>query len=167
METQQQKGIHGGESTSPQQRQAEQQIKADDGAEDLRQIGSRDGELRQQPKEYVERVRIFPSAPLGKIQTGDNAQSGAEVLQNHGHDIGHEQHPDQHIAETGATLDVRGPVARVHVAHTDEVGWPHEGNQAAQAAALFHVNPGTEAVTDGSAGGQDGQCTTAATLTPM
>ena len=43
----------------------------------------------------VDSRRIVVVAGLGQVAAGHQAQPGAEGLQQHGHGVAHQQHPDQ------------------------------------------------------------------------
>ena len=71
---------------------------------------------------------------MGQVAAGDDAEAGAERLQQHSHGIGEHQHPEQLVAEARAAFEVGGPIAGVHVADGDEVGGAGEGEEAAEEA---------------------------------
>ena len=63
-------------------------------------------------------------------------QPSGQGLKQDRHQIGHQKHPDQRVAEPGTSLQIRRPVARVHVADAHQVGRPQEGEKPAQLLPL-------------------------------
>ncbi len=59
-------------------------------------------------------------------------QPRRQRLEQDGHHVGHQQDPDQRIAEPRPARQVRRPVPRVHVADTHQVGRPQERQELAQ-----------------------------------
>ena len=59
-----------------------------------------------------------------------NPKPGAEGLEEDGHGVAHQQHPDEPIAESQPAFDVGCPVSRVHVSDRDQIGRPGEGEQS-------------------------------------
>ena len=68
--------------------------------------------------------------------TRNHPQPCGKGLEENRHQIGHQKHPDQRVAEPGTSLQIRRPVARVHVADTHQVGRPQEGEKPAQLLPL-------------------------------
>ena len=60
----------------------------------------------------------------------------ARVCSRIGHQVRHQQDPDQRIAEPGTSLQVRRPVPRVHVADADQIGRPQECQELPQTRFL-------------------------------
>src|SRR5437773_1285816 len=74
------------------------------------------------------------AARLGEILAGDHPEAGREGLEQHRHEIAHDEHPDELVAEARAAGEVGRPVARVHVADAHQVGGPGEGEHAPEPA---------------------------------
>ncbi len=130
LEPEQQQGIGGGEQDADQQRNVEQQVEPDGRAQDFGQVAGGDGDFAQPPQGEVDAARIGFAAGLGQVAAGDDAEAGAEGLQQDGHGVRHHQDPEQSIAEAGAAFEVGGPVAGIHVADADQIGGSGEGEHA-------------------------------------
>ena len=85
-------------------------------------------------------AREVLAAELGQVAAGDHADLGRQVLDQHRHQVGREDHPQQQVAVLGAAGDVRGEVARVHVGHRG-----HE-RRAEQRQAVAHAAAGPQAL---------------------
>ena len=66
------------------------------------------------------------AAALGQVLAGHHAQPGRNHLQEHGHQAGQADDPQQPVLELGAALQVGAPVAGVHVADAHQHGRPDE-----------------------------------------
>ena len=63
----------------------------------------------------VDRPREVLAAQLGQVPPGGDADLRRQVLDQHRHQVGREDHPQQQVAVLGAAGDVGGEVARVDV----------------------------------------------------
>ena len=77
-----------------------------------------------------DRPRIGLAAGLRQVAAANDAEPRAQRLQQDGHGVRHDQHPEQLVAEARAAFQVGGPVARIHVADADQVGGPGEREHA-------------------------------------
>jgi hypothetical protein len=116
--------------STPRARQAEQQVQADGHADHFGQVAGRDRDLGQDVERDVDHSRVGVPRGLRQVEAAHDAQAAAEALQQQRHQVAHQQHPDELVAEGAAAGDVGGPVARVHVADADQVGGPDEGEHA-------------------------------------
>ena len=132
LQVQKRERVEGRDQTAPEHGQTEQELQGDDGSQNLRQVACRDGHLGKDPEHQVEPGRILRPAGLGQVVTRHNPQPRGQRLEEDRHQVGHQEDPDQRIAEPGAPLQVRRPVARVHVAHAHQVRRPKKGEQPAQ-----------------------------------
>lgn len=123
------------EQRAPGQRQAEQQLQGDGGADHLGQVAGDDRRLAGQPQQAAGARRVAFAAGLGQVQAAGDAQARGQRLQQHRHQAGEQDHREQQVAQLRAAGDVGGPVARVHVAHRDQVAGAGEGQQAAPPVA--------------------------------
>ena len=140
---QDEKDVQRREDGAPHQRDTEQQIQRDGGADHLGQVAGDDGDLAGDPQQQAHRPRITRAAGLGQVQPGGDAQPCGQGLQQDGHEVGEQDHRQQQVAELRAAGQVRGPVARIHVAHRDHVAGAEKGQQPPQpAAALGHRHAG-------------------------
>ena len=131
LQPQQQQRVGRGDHDAQQQRHAEQQVQPDGRPQHLRQVAGGDGDLAKHIQRIGHRPRIGFAARLRQVAPPHDAQPRAQRLQQDRHQVRHHQHPQQLVAEARPALQVRGPVARVHVAHAYQVGRPREGEHAA------------------------------------
>ena len=103
----------------------------------------RNRHLGQHPEHGVEPARILGAAGLRQVVARHHPQPRRQGLQQHGHQVRHQQDPDQRIAEPGAAFQVRRPVPRVHVADADQIGRTQETQKDAAAAAPVPAAAGT------------------------
>ena len=96
-------------------RHAEQQVERDRRADELGQVGRHRDELGLDPQAPGDRPREVLAAQLGQVAPGGDADLRRQVLDQHRHQVGGEQHPEQQVAELRAAGDVRGEVAGVDV----------------------------------------------------
>ena len=106
---------------------AEQQVQSDGRAENFGQIAGGDGDFAQREQHIVDALRVVVVAGLGQVAAGHQAQPRAQGLQQHGHGVAHQQHPDELVAELRPALNVGGPIAGVHVADRDQIGRTGKG----------------------------------------
>jgi hypothetical protein len=111
-------------------------IERDGRTDDLRQVASADGDLAEDPETEDHRGRIAVAASLGQVAAGGDAETGAESLQQHGHQIRQQYDRQQGIAEGGAAGQIRRPIAGVHIADGDDEAGPGEGQSLAPGAAM-------------------------------
>ena len=120
LQGQEQEHVQARDDDRPEQRDMEQQVEGHGAAEHLGQVAGADGHLAQQPVGPAGPARIPVAATLGEILAGDHAQARGNHLQEDGHQAGQGDHPEQPVLELGAALQVRPPVAGIHVADADE-----------------------------------------------
>ena len=121
--------------------QAEEQLQGNGAAYQLGQVAGNDRHFGQQPEGDPPEPRQQTAAGLGQIQPRRDAQAAAERLEHHRHQAGEPDHPQQAVAELGAGRQIRGPIARIHVAHCHQVAGaqhPQKGAHRAQAGRNVH-----------------------------
>ena len=124
------------EQPGGQERQAEEQVEAERGADELREVARHRDGLGLQPEEDAHRAaRSCSAADLGEVVAGGDAELRAHRLDQHRHQVRDEDDPQQQVAVLRARGDVGGEVARVDVGDRGDEGRPEERPQAAQAAA--------------------------------
>ena len=102
---------HGAEG----QGQPEEEVERDRPADHFGQVGGGGHDLGLDP-ERAAPERLEPLAQdLGQALPGDDPELGGLVLDQHGHDVGGHQDPDQEVAVLGAGREVCRHVAGVHV----------------------------------------------------
>ena len=114
------------------EQRAEEEIEADGRSEEFGEIGGDSGDLGGDPEADGGELGEVLAAVLRQGETGDDAQLGGEVLDEHRHGVRPEQDPEQAIAKLRAAEDVGGEVAGVDVGDRGdecraEVG-PHLGS---------------------------------------
>ena len=88
----------------------------------------------QRPMEVGCRERV--AAGLGEVQPAGDAELGGERLDEHRHEAGGDDDPDQEVAELRAGGDVRREVAGVDVGDGGDEARAEEGPEGAKPAAL-------------------------------
>ena len=91
-----------------------------------------DRDLGQEPEHEVDPGRILGPARLGQVVPRHHPQPRRQRLEQHRHQVRHQQDPDQRVAEPGTPLQVGRPVARVHVADAHQISRPQEREQPAE-----------------------------------
>ena len=79
--------------------------------------------------------KLLP-ADLGQVEAGRDAELGAHRLDEHRHEVGGEDDPQEHVAVLRAARDVGGEVARVDIGDGGDKRRAEEGQQRPQAARL-------------------------------
>ena len=114
-----------------QQRHAEQQIQPDRGTDELGDVGRHRHDLGLHPHPPRERPGEVPADDLGQVVLGDDPELRREVLDEHRDEVCRQHHPQQHVAEPCAALDVGREVPGVDVRdRRDERGAEHEQRRA-------------------------------------
>ena len=146
--------VGGGEEHAEKQRDVEEEIKSDGGAEDFGEVAGGDGEFAGHPEKNGHAAGIVVAAGLGEIASGDDAEFRGEPLEKHRQEITDQDDAEKGVAELGAAADVGGPVAGVHVADGDEIAWAGEGENFAKPVRA--VGDGYAAVGFGERGEREG-----------
>ena len=111
------------------QRHVEEQVQRDRGADELGQVGGHGDELGLDPQPPGHRPREVVAAQLGQVAPGGDADLRREVLDQHRHQVGGEQHPQQQVAVLRAAGDVRREVAGVDVGDAGDERRPQQGER--------------------------------------
>ncbi len=131
----QQERIERREQRAADQRDAEQELQRDRGADDLGEIAGDDRRLAGQPQQEVHRRRIGGAAGLREVAVGDDAEPCRQRLQQDRHQIREQDDGEQRVAELRPAGEVGRPIAGVHVADGDEIARADEGEHPAPPAA--------------------------------
>ena len=115
LQRQDQQHVQRREYHAPDQRNTEQQLQRDCGADDLRQVAGGDGDFAEHPERERHAARVVIAACLCQVASGDDAQLERQRLQKDRHQVRQQDHAEQHVAEAGAAGEVGGPVPRIHV----------------------------------------------------
>ncbi len=138
LDRQEQKRVEAGNDESDDRIDAEQQIEPDHGADDFRQVAGRHGDFAENPQGDRKGTRIGFAAGLGQVPAGNDAQPGRQRLQEDGHGVGHQEHPDQLVIELGSPFDVGRPIAGVHIADADEIRRTQKGKQPLEETGIVN-----------------------------
>jgi hypothetical protein len=130
-----------------EQRDAEQQVQGDRRAHELGEVGRHRDQLGLHPQPEADRPREALATQLGQVATGRDAHLGRQVLDEHRHQVGREQDPQQQVAVLGAARDVRREVARGDVGDVGDEGRAQQGERATEPAAAADAPQ----IADGSA----------------
>ena len=106
---------HARDHAGEQQRDAEQQVQSERRTEELGDVGGHRDDLGLHPHPPRQRAGIVVADALGKVGVGDDPELRRQVLDQHRHRVGEHHDPQQQEAELGATLEVGGEVARIHI----------------------------------------------------
>ena len=131
LQVQDQEHIERRDEHAPGQRNVEEQIERDGGADHLGEVAGRDGDLAQHPQRERHGLRIVIAAGLRQVAPGDDAQLGGEPLQQDRHQVGDEDDAEERVPELRPARQVGGPVAGVHVAHRDQIARAGKGEELA------------------------------------
>ena len=123
--------VERGDDDARHERDAEEQVERDGGADHLREVARRDGDFRQHPEHDRRPARVVGPAGLGQVVAGADAEPHGQRLQQDRHQVRQQDHAEQRVAEPRPAGDVGGPVARVHVADRDEVARARKREQLA------------------------------------
>ena len=94
------------------ERNAEQQIEPDRGADHLGEIGGADRDLGQQPQRHRTRARKRVAAGLREVAPGGDAEPRAQRLQQDRHHVGQQRDGQQRVAELASRRRARSPNCR-------------------------------------------------------
>ena len=129
-------GDHACQQPGDEKRNAEDEVEADRGAHELGEVGGHRDHLRLQPQEDDDREREAVAADLGQAAAGRDAELGAHRLDQHRHQVGGQDDPQQHVAELRAPGHVGGEVAGVDVRDRRDEGRAQKRQDRAQPPTL-------------------------------
>jgi hypothetical protein len=131
LQEEQQHDVEAGDDDAPDERDPEEELQRDRRADHLREVARGDRELAQDPEHERHRPRVVVTARLREVAPGDDPEPHRQVLQEHRHQVGRQDHEEERIAVLRAGGEVGGPVARVHVPHRNHQADPGECPQPA------------------------------------
>ncbi len=108
-------GNEAGDHARRQERHVEEQVQTERGTEKLGDVRGHRDELGLDPHAPGEGARIVLAEVLRKVTVGDDSELRRQILDQHRHQVGGDDHPHEQVAELGAGPDVRGEVPRVDV----------------------------------------------------
>ena len=128
-------GAGAGDHPGGEERNAEQQVEAERGADHLGDVGRHRDQLGLQPEADRGPSREGLPTQLGEVATGRDAQLRRLGLDQHRDQVRRQYDPEQQVAELGAAGDVGGEVAGVDVGDRGDEGRAEEGPDPAEAPA--------------------------------
>ncbi len=128
-------GSSADEERGGKKRHARQQMKAESGADDLRDVRRHRHELGLDP-EAVPGSGHRLAAGLGEVQAAGDAELRRERLDEHRHQVGADDDPDEQVAELRARGAARGEVARIDVGDGRDERRPEERPERPQAGTF-------------------------------
>ncbi len=111
------------------ERQPEEKIERNGGAENFGQVAGGNRHLAQEPERDRRRSRVRVTTGLREIPSARDPESCRQRLQHDRHQVRQHDHAEQRVAEPGAASDVCRPVPGVHVADGHQVARPREREQ--------------------------------------
>ena len=120
-----------------EERDAEQQLDPERGAEELGQVGRHRDQLRLDPETDRGPAGEALPADLREVPAGRDPELRRQRLDQHRHQVRGDDHPEEREAELRAARDVRREVARVHVGHAGD-----EGRARGRGGAASATRPG-------------------------
>ncbi len=124
-------GAGAGDQPGREERDAEEQVEAERGADHLGDVAGHRDQLGLQPEADRGAAREPLAAELGEVLAGRDPQLRRLGLHDHRDQVRAEHHPEQQVAELGAAGDVGGEVAGVDVGDGGDEGRAEEGPDAA------------------------------------
>ena len=79
--------VERGEADAPDQREAEEQVEGDGGADDLGEVAGGDGDLAEQPEDDGDGARVVVAAGLGEVASAGDAEARGERLEQDRHEV--------------------------------------------------------------------------------
>ena len=122
-----------GEQAGREQRDPEQQVEPERGADDLGDVAGRRHDLGLDPEPDRGSPGEGVPAGLGEVLAGRDPELGRLGLDHHRDQVRSEHDPEQQVAELGAAGDVGGEVARVDVGDGGDEGRAEERPDATEA----------------------------------
>ena len=142
--------VEGGEKNAEEKRNVEKEIEGDGGAEDLSEVAGGDSQFAGDPEKNRHAAGIVVAAGLGEVAACDDAELRGKRLEKHRQEIADQDDAKERISEFRAAADVRGPVAGIHVADSDEIAGAGESQDFAKPVGV--VGDGDAAVGFGERG---------------
>ena len=123
------------EQRSGKERDVEEELETDRGADELGDVRRHRDALRLDPEQDVRAAREPVAADLWEVLAGRDAELRAHRLDEHRHEVRGEDDPEQEVAELRPGSHVRREVPRVDVGDGCDEGGAEEGPEAAHPAA--------------------------------
>ena len=130
LEEQDEEDVGAGDEDAVDERDAEEELQRDGGADDFGEVAGGDGDFGEDPEGDGGAARVGLAAGLGEVALGGDAEFEREALEEDRHQVGEHDDEEQGVAVAGAAGEVGGPVAGVHVADGDEEAGAREAEDA-------------------------------------
>ena len=118
------------------------QRNADCRTKELRQVSGHCRDLLRYPKRIAYPWSESGAAHLGEIHPCCDAELCRKTLNKHGHQVGHQDDPQQGVAELCPALDVGSKVARVYICNRSDECWADERQYSEQSSSsAFYCFP--------------------------
>ena len=129
-------GAGAGEHPGREERDPEEQVEPQRGADHLGDVGRHRDHLGLEPEADRDPAREVLAAELGEVAAGRDAEFRRQGLDHHRDQVGDQDHPEQQVAEPGAGGDVGGEVTGVDVGDGGDEGGAEEGPEPAHPARI-------------------------------
>jgi len=101
--------------------------------EELGEVGRHRRDLADDPHRDDDGFGETVAAELGEVLAGDDAELGGERLEQHRHEIGQHDDPEQAIAVARAGLDIGREIARIDIGDRGHHGGTQKGQKGTPA----------------------------------
>ena len=136
LEIEDQEHVERGDEDADLERNAEDQVEADRGADHLGEVGGDDRDFGEdQSGQATARGKASRQA-WARSRPVATARRAHSELQHDRHDVGEQRDEEQRVAELGAAGERGRPVAGVHVADGDEIAGAEEGERPSEGRTL-------------------------------
>ena len=125
-----------GEQPRREERDAEKEVEAERGAEDLGEVGRHGDQLGLDPERHRDGPPEVVAAHLREVAARRDPELRRERLHDHRHQVRGEDDPEQEVAELRAGRNVRGEVPGIDVGDRGDERRPEERPESAQALPL-------------------------------
>ena len=126
LQSEDQERDHARQHRGREKRDPKQQLQAERGTEELREVGRHRNQLSLHPERNRRTTREPLAADLRQVAPRRDAELRGEGLDQHRHQVRGDDHPDEREAELRAARDVRREVARVDVGDAGDEGGAEE-----------------------------------------
>lgn len=133
--SQEKEGVERRDQRAEHERNVEQQLQRDGGADNLGEITRDDRHLARKPQRQIDGPGVMIAACLREVAPRRDAEPDSQCLQQDRHEVRQEDHREQRVAETRAAGNVRRPIARVHVTDRDHVARAGEREESPEPTA--------------------------------
>jgi len=134
LEAEDAEGDDGRDQPGGEEGDAEDQVQAEGGADELGEVGCHGHDLGLDPQHHVCGLAEGLSAQFGQALAGGDRRLRGQVLDQDGHQVGHHDHPDELVSVTGTGGEVGREVAGIDVGDRGDEGGPQDRGAAPETA---------------------------------